>query len=153
VLVNLDVQEYQGKDLTGRAMYSVVRDYHDDIGDYAAWPLPAWFDLVRYIPYESDNERFPERPMELVPRPKYLLDRSLFPRIDCKKKSILIAAWAESHGVPYRFVAVSQKPNRSIHHVFPQLLVSGEWVTMDATFPEYEMGQGHPITYAEVLGR
>lgn len=133
-------------------MYAVVRDYWGDLGDYVHWPLTAWFDFVRLIPYEADNTRFPTRILELVARPKYLLDRALFPALDCKKKSILMGSWAQGHGYPYHFLAVSQRPDGGIHHVFPRIRApTGEWMVADATLPDYQLGCSNPITHAVEL--
>lgn len=150
-LVQVDVQEYQSKESTGSQMRFVVENDWSDLGGYINWPYPAWFDFVRLIPYESDAERFPDRVIELVPRPAYLLDRQLFPSLDCKKKSILLAAWAYGHGLPYRFLAVSQKPNGEVHHVFPQIDFGEGWSNEDATFASFMSGMGQPLTFAAEL--
>lgn len=134
-------------------MYLAATEYAADIAPYAGWPFSAWFDFVRLIPYESDEERFPERVIELVPRPAYLLDRDLFPKIDCKKKAILVGAWAHLRGLPFRFLAVSSRGDRAIHHVFPQIDFGDGWVTVDATFPEFAIGQPYDVTYAAELER
>lgn len=147
----VDIQNHEGKELTGHEMHGMVQKYWMDLGTYLGWPFSAWFDFVRFIPYESDEERFQNRVIELVPRPAYLLDRALFPRIDCKKKSILVSSWAYGNKVPYRFVAVSHKPNKQVHHVFPQVNFGAGWVNADATFSEFQIGQGQPVTYAAEL--
>ena len=132
-------------------MRELVRGYWMDVAPYLAWSFSDWFDFVRRIPYESDEQRFPSRVLEVVSRPAYLLDRNLFPRLDCKKKAILIASWAYGNGVPYRFVAVSQRPSKEVHHVFPQIKSGSTWVNADATFPDFSLGQGQPVTYAAEL--
>ncbi len=149
--VEIGIQEYEGKELTGHEMHQMVQSYWTDLAPYVCWPFSSWFDFVRLIPYESDENRFPGRVIELVPRPAYLMDRNLFPRIDCKKKAILICAWAYGVGYPYRFIAVSQKPDKSIHHVFPQINFGDGWINADATFPEFHVGQAQPITFAAEL--
>jgi len=129
----------------------MAEGYCRDLGVFAAWPFPDWFNLVRSIPYESDDERFPSRVIEVVSRPAWSLDSRILPRLDCKKKSILIAAWAVANGYPYRFLAVSHDQSKTIHHVMPQIDFGGGWVNADATFPNHKVGEGQPITYAEVL--
>lgn len=149
--VNLGILDLKSKDDTGREMVGTVDAFFSDLGGYLSWPLSAWFDFVGLIPYESDEERFPERVIELVPRPLYLLDRYLFPRIDCKKKAILIASWAKGNGYDFRFLAVSHRIDKKIHHVFPQVDLGNGWINADATFPFFRLGEGQPITRAEEL--
>lgn len=132
-------------------MHKMVRGYWSDLGPYLSWGFSPWFDFVRVIPYESDEKRFGGRVLEVLSRPSYLLDRDIFPRIDCKKKAILIASWAYGNGLPYRFLAVSSRPDGQVHHVFPQIDFGAGWVNCDATFPEFEIGQGHSITYGTEL--
>lgn len=144
-------QEFEGKEATGHEMRDTVDRYYSDLGNYLGWPFSAWFDFVRLIPYVSDDTRFPERIIELIPRPAYLLDRGLFPQIDCKKKAILIASWARGNGLPYRFLAVSSRLDRRVHHVFPQIDFGAGWVTADATFPDFQAGQAQPLTFAAEL--
>lgn len=149
--VEVLAQEFQGKEATGHEMRDTVERFYSDLGPYLAWPFSSWFDFVRLIPYVSDETRFPERVIELVPRPAFLLDRNLFPKIDCKKKAILIASWARGHGYPYRFLAVSSREDRLVHHVFPQIDFGNGWVTADATFPDFRAGQPQTLTFAAEL--
>lgn len=132
-------------------MYDLVAEFWPDLGSCLRWPFRAWFDYVRAIPYISDEERFPARVVEVVSRPAYLLDRRIFPRIDCKKKSVLIAAWAKGNHLPYRFLAVSHQPDKFVHHVFPQIDFGRGWVNVDATFPGFQIGQAQPATFAAEL--
>lgn len=149
--VRIGIADHEGKELTGHEMHKMVSDHWADLGHFVNWPFSAWFDFVRLIPYESDDSRFPARVIELVPRPAYLLDRNLFPRIDCKKKSILLGAWARGNGFPYRFIAVSHRGDKAIHHVFPQIDFGRGWVNADATFPDFHVGQSQPATFAAEL--
>ena len=146
-----EVIEHEGKERTGRAMYAMVSDHWRDLGIYLAFAFPDWFALVRSIPYLSDDERFPNRVLETVSRPAWSLDPRLLPRIDCKKKAVLIASWAKGNGFPFRFIAVSHDKSKTIHHVFPQIDFGHGWVNVDATFPTFGIGDLQPATYAEVL--
>ncbi len=143
----------QGKELTGERMYAFVDRYFTDLGAWLRRSFMDWYNYVKSIPYISDVERFPDRILEIVPRPKYLLDRSIFPKIDCKKKSILIGAWAKGNGIPFRFVAVSERPDHEVTHVFPQVDLGKGWENADATLPEYHFGQGFNVTFATELQR
>lgn len=152
----IDAFPHGGKGLTGKLMYHFADAYCEDLGLNRHARLPAFFADVRRIPYRSDDELFPSDAndvTEIVARPKYLLDRRLWPALDCKKKAILMGAWAACNGIPYAFVAVAEYPEKSIHHVFPLLFVDGEWITADATLPENYLGQSFPLTKAEELTR
>jgi hypothetical protein len=149
--VKLEIRDHEGKELTGSKMHDCIQSYWTDLSGFLEWPFSAWFDFIRFIPYQSDDARFPARIIELVPRPVYLLDRSLFPRIDCKKKSILVCAWAFGNLFPYRLLAVSTVPSGDVHHVFPQIDFGYGWINADATLPDYSIGQPYPITFAAEL--
>lgn len=144
---------HEGKELTGRQMYHLAETYARDLDGLENLPFPDFYDRVKSIPYESDDERFPGVVLEVVARPKYLLDRNVFPRLDCKKKSILIGAWATANGCPFSFLAVSELPSKEVHHVFPIINYGEGWKTADATFPDFEIGQKFPLTYFEELKR
>lgn len=143
------------KEQTGRAMARLVSRYASDldhiIGVYRGkrmrlsdFPALAFFDFVRRIPYRRDVPR-----IEVVGRPARLLSGELR-GLDCKKKSVLIAAWAKRNYVPYRFVAVSRRKDKRFHHVFPQLYLGG-WVNFDATYAHYRPGDRKRVTAAEVI--
>lgn len=113
------------------------------IGDFAiryqadAFPLlgmdaPTVFRFVADLPYVADPIG-----KETVSRPLYTLDPSYEPR-DCDDKTVLIGAWAEMHGHPWRIVVVG-KGNRP-HHVFPEVFLAGDWIPMDATYSKNEIG-------------
>lgn len=107
--------------------------------------LPEVHKIVRSIPYKRDTA-----PVEVVGRPARLLNGD-FAGLDCKKKAILIGAWAKRNYVPWRFVASSRRPDRRYHHVFPQLRIAGEWVNADATYSRMRLGEVKRCTAAEVL--
>lgn len=155
-MVTVDIMPHEGKEKTGRWMYHFAENYNEDLGSFRHLPFSRWFDRVAAIPYGSDDEIFPEagsEVVEVVARPEYLMNRKTWPRLDCKKKAILIGAWASANDTPFAFLAVSEKPSKEIHHVFPVVCLNGRWVTADATFPDYRIAQAFPITYAEELRR
>lgn len=147
--MEIEIATHDGKEGAGRQMYALARRFCADLGSLGGAGAQEFFEFVRRIPYVADDVRFPDRVIELLGRPRHLLDRRIFPALDCKKKSLLIGAWAERNGVPYRFVAVSHSPTKRIHHVFPQLDLGNGWVNADATFGP--LGAPQPATYAEVL--
>jgi len=155
-MVTVDIMPHEGKEYTGRWMYHFAENFNEDLGAFRFLPFARWYDRVAAIPYGSDDEIFPDSEkeiIEVVARPEYLMNRATWPRLDCKKKAILIGAWAAANGVPFAFLAVSEKPSKEIHHVFPVVCLNGQWKTADATFPDYHIGQAFPITHAEELRR
>lgn len=105
--------------------------------------------MVRKIPYRRDDS-----PIEVVARPKYLIERAAG-GLDCKKKAVLLGAWLNANGFQplkdWRFVAMSSKPSGQIHHVFPQVNMAGEWKNADATYRYMRLMQRKKATAMEVL--
>lgn len=137
---------------TSERMHELVRRFSGDLkqvylyGEQAAkTPLNTYFDFVRNIPYRQDT-----KPVEVVSRPYHIISGRKH-GADCKKKSILIAAWARQNKIPYRFVASSKMQNGKIHHVFPQLKIKGQWINADATYRNYKLGEPKIVTKAEVI--
>jgi len=154
----VQVWPHKGKDFTGRLMYQFATKFCDDIPALDRIPFSVWYSRVKTIPYKSDDELFPNDPgrvVEVLARPGYLMDRNIFQNLDCKKKAILIGAWAAANRCPFCFVAVSEMGPRpqDIHHVFSIVDFGNGWRTADATLPEFYVGQVFPITYAEELQR
>jgi hypothetical protein len=110
--------------------------------------LPQFFDFVKKIPYQRD---VPQR--EIVSRPLYLL--TVFPSLDCKKKSILMACFiALKYGADsVRFVLSSNRPDKQIGHVFTQFYNGKDWINADATYPQNILGQKKRVTNYEIVRR
>lgn len=145
---------HKGKLDTAAAMAKCVHDSFLDLGRKLYWPLEKFFAYVKEIPYQADNQIFGNYPVrEIVGRPARLLDPGIYPALDCKKKAILIASWAEGNNIPWQFVGVWESMEYSgIHHVFPILFLNDAWVIVDATLPEYKLGSGKgDIVNCEVL--
>lgn len=137
-------------------MYHFAENYPSDIPGLDKIPFSLWYARVRAIPFKSDDAILPDDPeqvLEVLARPGILMDRNIFPCLDCKKKSILIGNWAAVNGRPFVFVSSSEIPSGEIHHVFPMVDLGRGFETADATLPEYKIGQRFPITYAEELQR
>lgn len=156
-MIELGILSHGGKELTGRYMYKYAEKYSKDLGSLKNLPFETWYNRVKNIPYASDDALFPEDParvVELVARPAYLLNRKLFPKLDCKKKAILLGAWAAANNRDFRFLAVSEIPSKEIHHVIAAVDYDGRGLKLaDATFPNFYLGKKYPITHAEELKR
>jgi len=156
-MIDLGILNHGGKELTGKYMYHYAEKYSNDLGAAARLPFETWYNRVKNIPYASDDTLFPEEPdriVELVARPGLLLNPKIFPRLDCKKKSILLGAWAAANNRDFRFLAVSEIPSKEIHHVMAAVDYDGQGLKLiDATFPSYYLGKKYPITFAQELKR
>lgn len=141
-----DIEPLKNKEQTGRKMRSMIGRFSRDLDRVTVRignRVKKFSDLnpaevhsvVKSIPYKKDTE-----PVEIVARPARLLNGEFTRGLDCKKKAILIGAWAARRGYPYRLIACSRRPDMKYHHVFPQVRLSGEWVNMDATYSNMKPG-------------
>ena len=151
------------KDQTGRAMYGLVRQYAGDLSrayvrrggklvPLSSLPLLDFYNVVKTLPYRRDK-----KPVEVIGRPKVLLHGDVFTGLDCKKKAVLLGSWLRLNGrrIPgfqgWRFISVSTRPDKKIHHVFNQIKLNGRWLNLDGTYADYEPFQKKYVTKVEVL--
>jgi hypothetical protein len=148
---------HKGRAQTARWMYLLAEKFAGDIGDLGRLPLVDMHKLVGDMPYKSDDRAWRDPFREVVARPKYILEmlkNKEIGGIDCKKKAILLGSWATLNGIPWELIAMSERPDKEIHHVFPLLGMGGNWVNADATYAKYQLGGPKPeITNAERLFR
>ena len=148
------VQELFNKDQTGKEMYRIVKEFSNDLngitvlyrGKKVRFPdlsLFQAFDTIRSIPYKQDRA-----PIEILMRPKYINHNS---GADCKKKAILMGSYLKERMIPFRFIAMSNRPDGMIHHVFTQGKIGGEWMNLDPTYDNYKPFEQKFVTRAEVL--
>ena len=140
------------KDQTGKEMYRLIEQYSGDIDHITVKGKPLsslnlfeYFNYVKNIPYRKDIKG-----IEVVSRPGKIIDNKNV-GMDCKKKSILISAYLKNRGIPFRLIASSKRPDKRIHHVFPQMKIDGKWLNMDATYKDYKPLELKTVTNAEVL--
>ncbi len=146
------------KSQTAAAMYDLVEKFATDVKQFANLPLPKFFRKVANMPYKQDRAG-----REVVARPWWGMALARGGGIDCKKKSIIIAAWFRLRGIPFRFVGSSSKRvlfgKPPIHHVFPQGYFCAddygcEWRNVDATYPQNRLFQKKPhVTRAVIFER
>lgn len=144
-----EIDELKSRVQTGKSIYRSAK-FFNDLGYHLDDSFQDFFNFVKEIPYNEDSIK-----AEIVSRPKYLLGKSAFKNgIDCKKKATLIGAWLNAHNIPWRLVAVSEKKDKKIHHVFPQAKIDGKFLNADATYDYYKLFSAKPkVTYGEVLPR
>ncbi len=136
-------QDLFSKYQTSHEIKRLCKRYKNDLAHLKNMPLLLFFDFVRLIPYQIDVA-----PVEVVARPKYLLQ---MPALDCKKKSILCGCYFELNGLKYRFIGSSNRPDQTIHHIFPQVCLNGVWKNFDATYNHYIFGQQKTLTNSVIL--
>jgi hypothetical protein len=126
-----------------------VDKYFNDLKafpDILKMTLPEYFNYVKNIPYTRDIKN-----SEIVSRPKYLL--TIFPALDCKKKSILMGSYMRlKHGPgSYRFCLSSNRPDGHIGHIFTQIFANGKWINADATYSHNKLGKIKKVTNFEIV--
>jgi hypothetical protein len=148
----MDVFEWplKSKYRTVQEIKFAVNNFSGDLLEFPGlmnMSLNQYYDFVKKIPYKRDVEN-----NEVVSRPIYLL--TIFPALDCKKKSILFASFMLLRYGPgsYRFVLSSNRPDGKISHIFTQINVSGEWINADATYNKNVLGSKKKVTNFEIVG-
>jgi hypothetical protein len=107
--------------------------------------LAEFFDFVRKIPYRRDKA-----PVEVVSRPSHIV-KYLHLGMDCKKKATLLGSFLKLKGIKFRFIGSSSRPDKRIHHIFPQGFIDGEWKNIDGTYPQYRLFEPKEVTAFEIL--
>jgi hypothetical protein len=141
------------KQQTGNEMARLVRKYSRDLRHFRTTDnkplldlsLQEFYEAVRDIPYQVDR-----RGIEIITRPWHALT-SNWPGLDCKKKSVIIASYLQEKNIPWRFVAVSSRPDGEIHHVLVEAKINGQWIEADATYPHNELGEIRTWSNRELL--
>jgi len=144
------------KNQTGREMYRIIETFAGDLygietvirGNVTPFPflsLTDAFYAISNIPYLEDTA-----PVEIVSRPAYIND---LPGADCKKKAIMMSSYLKLNKVPYRLVAISEMPDKHVHHVFTQANLNGTWFNLDPTYENAIPFQHKTVTKYEVLRR
>ncbi len=148
---------HRGRAQTARFMYWLAEKFAGDLGNLSRMSLPEFHAFVARLPYRNDEMAYGDPYREVVARPGYILDMAKNDQIqgiDCKKKAILIGAWSKLNGLPWELVAMSEQPNKEVHHVFPLVGLGDQWVNADATYSRNQLGAPKPeITFAERLAR
>lgn len=103
--------------------------YANDVAKYVNWSLLDFYTMVKNLPYIPDPKG-----QETIRRPQFTLN-GLGQGRDCDDKAIVMASYAHSNGIPWRFVVVSQRANGPFHHVYTEYYLGNKWLSVDATYP------------------
>lgn len=142
MLGKLTVVTLQGIQQTGALMERLTKQYYTDIAAYADLSLKDFFNTVKRQKYIADPKK-----IEFVQRPKFSLN-PLAKFRDCDDKAVEIGSYLYWHGVPLRYLAVSNRPDGKIHHVLVQAEINGARKIIDATYPQNKLFHFKPITKA-----
>lgn len=147
--MNLTARPLHSKYETVDEIKNAVNKYYADLKGFPRimdMTIVQFYDYVKNIPYVRDISA-----AEIVSRPMYLL--TMFPALDCKKKSILIASFMLlKHGPgSYRFVLSSNRPDGQIGHIFTQIYNGKKWINADATYSRNTLGASKQITAYEIV--
>lgn len=114
--------------------------------DLLNMPFHEYYNYVKNIPYSRDVKS-----AEIVSRPLYLL--TIFPALDCKKKSILIASFMLLKFGPdsFRYVLSSNRPDGAIGHIFTQIFNGEKWINADATYNYNRLGAPKKVTNFQII--
>ena len=113
-----------------RQMAQIVREHATDAAPWATWSLPEVFEAVKRGGYNREPSSWRS---QVLARPALVVGKRV-PVVACANKAIILAAWAQLRGIPWRLVAVGRVPGAPPHHVFPEMLIGGEWLPVDATY-------------------
>lgn len=155
--MNINAKPLKDKQQTADKIHDLINKYHRDITRFYILDrhgrkcplhrlkLKAFYDLIKNIPYKRDK-----KPIEIIARPQHLLSGA-FPKLDCKKKTVLLGAYLQMNNYTYRLIGTSNRRSKNIHHIFPQVKINGKWWNLDATYPENKIYQPKYITAMEEL--
>ena len=124
-----------------------VRFHGQDI-PVSSLTLSEYFDFVKNIPYRRDIE-----PVEVVARPKIIFSNYIQGvGKDCKKAAVLMGAYLNRKKIPWRLVVVSTRPDKELHHIFPQgdVYLNGDFLNLDCTYSYMRPFTVKTVTKAEI---
>lgn len=144
------------KKQTVKKIRYIIDKYYTDLRDFflkkngIITPLTRlsiiqFYDFTKAIPYRRD-----QKPIEIVIRPFYLLSNKGI-GLDCKKKTTLCGSYCKCNNLKFRLIGSSQRPDKKIHHIYPEICLNGQWYSMDATYSHNDFGQDKPYTEKVLL--
>ena len=146
-MAQLSIKRLRSVNQTGYQMARLVKDYWTDVLFFSNTPLIKFFNLVKRLKYIPDA-----RGIEIIHRPKHVLNPKAKYR-DCDDKAILLGAYLYMKKIPFRFIAVSNRPDKTIHHVLIQAKVYNKSRLLDGTYPKNKIFKFKPIHYFKPISK
>jgi hypothetical protein len=122
-------------DDVGAILMGIVEKHHGDIAEFDNFTFQQWYEKVRALPYIPDQPKAGQYDLDVFCRPSRTLAANPVCR-DCDDKAILLACYCYRHGIPFRFVACSYKPENKVEHCILEVMLDGKWQECDSTYPE-----------------
>lgn len=124
---------------TVQEIYRLASEYQTDVVPGKLTSLRNIFDRVRTVPYRTDFDSCGED--ECLKRPAFGLIEG-----DCDDKTIIAGAYFNRLGIPWRVKTVSYNSEGEMQHVYPEVLLSGQWMPFDATYSRNKLFTERPYT-------
>lgn len=135
---------------TVRDIFLFSKKYKEDIPKNLKSLKPIeYYKFVRNKTYIPDGFNSKNQALEILSRPKYLLENKS-PSCDCDDKTVLLGAYFEANSIPWQ-IAVSGIGEPQ--HVFPIALIDGQVKVFDATYNDSKFDTYYPknFNYLEIF--
>lgn len=139
------MQPLKSAEHTGAEMLRLVKSYAQDIGEMKNWNFPRFYNFVKNLEYRADPQG-----NEIISRPARTLQKN-WPWRDCDDKAVLIGSWLWLNGIPFKFRASSNRPDKQLHHVYVVADFPAGQKIVDATYPKNTLGTEEPNTKIQEL--
>lgn len=124
-----------------------MQQYIPDVQNQRWHTVGEVFEAVRRVPYTSDETATEcNGANECLKRPGLTLALGG----DCDDKAILAGAGLLAIGVPVRIVTTSYRDDGEFQHTYLEVLLDGQWLPFDATYPDGQLFVEQPFTNKQV---
>lgn len=116
--------------------------YYSDVLPFGSYSIEKFFNFVSNdIAYDKDEQKTGD----ILRRPIITLQQG---KGDCDCKTILILAFLKMKNIERGFSLVSDRSDKTVHHIFPFAIINGEVIDLDATYSNAQLnGKSKKYTY------
>lgn len=137
---------------TVQECFRLARTYAADVDEYNFRDFVDAYAYVRDLPFIENPPG-----VQLVTRPAFCLSPRWRLNRVCVDKTTALGAFAERRRIKYRWAVVGEDLDNSKnpHHIYPEFFIEGQWIPMDATYPEHcRMGERlYEERFRRIFGR
>lgn len=108
-------------------VFRLAYQYPGDVSGWSGKPIYDLYNYVRLLPYYPDPVG-----LETISRFVFTKDPN-YPIRDCDDKTVPILSFAILKNIPCRAVVCGK--GKRPHHIYPEIKISGNWYSADATYP------------------